>query len=338
MRVLGGRLRAPAGWTGIATLLVATTSAVVIGLIPDLIRATLGTGLRALLWTILALAVVGVAAKLFLVRPRELGIVLDLDPGDQREWDGHPAQVAHAQAQAQQDRAPAPIRERLSVDPVRRNEQLKSVFRQLNKASGNQTQAVSLYPSVTVHDSFAIGRLVRAGSFPMTLMQKPEALDDAGQFYPAIGLGAHLRSPLTHADRQRAEAFLRADPVDLNPHADADRLALVVVLSARSVLIRPSAVKAAAAGRSDDYAMGPNDRCRAALVIETIDGSVPADRNSFELTVRYAYERWTAWLDEQQSGTGEQILFLAGPNTIAMALGYVFGRQRMRLIPHTRTS
>lgn len=342
VRMLGGRLRTWRGRTGVAGLLGGVAGEVIVPLLPNLISSAIGTSIR---WTLVAV----VAASIALIarsrraesmhESRGLGIVLDLDPGD-RAWRAQPAQVAQSDARTRYGAANT-ITLRLPTDPAGRDAALDSALDRISQQPRNRgaisSDPVPLYPIATLHDSFAIGRRIRSGSFPMTLMQKPEAHGGAGQFYPAIGLGAHLRSPLTPADQQRAEAFLRADPVELDSAATTDRLALVVVLSARSALIRPSVLKAAATGESDEYAVGAGDRCRAALVVETIDGSVPADRRSFELTVRYIHDQWANWL-EGQGGSNDPILFLAGPNTIAMALGYVFGRQRMRFIPHTRTS
>jgi hypothetical protein len=340
--MLGGRLRTWRGRTGVVGLLGGIAGEVIVPLLPNLISSAIGTSIRWTLVAVLVASVVLIARSRRAESPHEsrgLGIVLDLDPGD-RAWSGQPAQVAQSDARTRYGKA-MPISLRLPSDPTGRDAALDSALDRISQEPRNRgatsPDPVPLYPIATLHDSFAIGRRIKPGLFPMTLMQKGEAHGGTDPFYPAVGLGEHLRSRLSPVEQQRAEAFLRADPVDLNSGVDTDRLALVVVLSARSALIRPSVLKAAATGESDEYALVAGDRCRAALVIESVDGSVPADRRSFELTVRYVHDRWSDWLGEQ-GGSGDPILFLAGPNTIAMALGYVFGRQRMRFIPHTRTS
>lgn len=319
------RLRAPLTPTGQATRATTVASSVLVNVLSGLLLDSVAT--RVLLLAVGACAVIWAGGTIAMARHHG-DIVLDLDPGDpHRDWDGHPARVALAQAERERP-DPALVRKRLSTSPNRRAAELAEVKRRLNSASGNGTRNVTVYLNATLHDSFALGRLVRTGSFPLALMQK-SGFGGGMRYYPSVRLGGHLREPLTDTERQRA-AFLHHKTEDLT--TDTERLALMVVLSATPQEVVPKMRAAAATGRSEEYAIGPGDRCRAALVV-TADRQVEEDTASVELTIRHLYQQWTAWLDGR-AATGEHLLFLAGPTTIAMGLGWVFGPHRWRFVAH----
>ncbi|HEX5494358.1 MAG TPA: hypothetical protein VFX70_07285 [Mycobacteriales bacterium] len=319
------RLRAPLTPAGQATRATAAASSVLVNVLSGLLLDSVAT--RILLLAIGVGAVIWAGATI-VIAGHGGDIVLDLNPGDpHRDWDGYPAQVALAQAKTERPN-PALIRRRLSTNPTRRAAELAEVKRRLNSASGNGAQDVTVYLNATLHDSFALGRLVRTGSFPLSLMQK-SGFGQSMRYYPSVRLGSHLREPLTDTEGQQA-GFLHHQTENLA--VGTERLALMVVLSATPQEVVPKMRGAAGTGRSEEYVIGPGDRCRAALVI-TADRQVDEDSASFELTVRYIYQQWTAWLAGQDA-TGEHLLFLAGPTTIAMGLGWVFGPHRWRFVAH----
>lgn len=334
------------GWARVLALLgllITGTVGLVSGIVEGLVGSTFGT-LAQVLIVIGGLILVGAAAlaRLGVARriraePHEVGIVLDLDPGDRPSWSGQHARAALSQA-IERQRSTAVVEMRLSTNPAIRSAELDSVHDQIGKALADRhlttPDSVSLYPSATtVHDSFVLGRRLRAGSFSMILMQKSGSDDSLDPFHTAVRLGDTLRKPLSLGERERAETFLRSRPVELATDADERRVALLVALSANPVQIIPTMREAAATGRSDSYQVGPTDRCQAGFKVEAIKGFIRADRDAFELTVRYIHNVWNAWLDSR-GGASDQVLFLAGPNTIAMALGHVFGRQTLRIVPH----
>lgn len=329
MRRSIARLRAPITRAGVVSRLASVGGAIFVDVLSNVIIETVA--IRILL-LVLGCGVVVFVVATFLLARGATGIVLDLDPGDpHRDWDGHPARVALAQAEEEHGRA-ALIGKRLSINPTRRATDLAEVKRRLNTAAGSETHAVTAYVNATLHDSFALGRLIRTGSFPLSLMQK-SGFGDGTRYYPSMRLGDHLRRPLTGTESDQA-GFLHHEAENLA--VGTERLALMVVLSATAQEIIPKMRAAAGTGRSDEYAVGPGDLCRAALMV-TADRPVPENQESFELTVRYVYQQWTTWLAGQDA-TGEHLLFLAGPTTIAMGLGWVFGPHRWRFIAHEPSS
>lgn len=160
-------------------------------------------------------------------------------------------------------------------------------------------------------------------------MQAAEAPERAEPFYEAVCLGGHLRSSLSKAERQRAEKLVRSYSRELD--RDAERVALVIALSSKTMVA--SALEAARTGESVEYAIGPGQRCRAALVVEINSDLLPERRTAMELILRYIHFRWTEWLEEKGE-TREQMAFLAGPVSIAVGLGHVFSRAPVHLVPH----
>lgn len=318
------RLRAPITTSGMITHVTAGAVFLLAGLTPDLLTATFST--KLLVDTVCGAGLVAILGKTIMSWPRgDMGIVLDLWPEDgKRDW-GHLGDVALRQAKREHGRSVL-IRKHLSVDPRQRAKQLAGVKQKLNRATGDEGRPVTVYVNATLHDSFALGRLFRTGSLPLILMQR-----SGSTFYPSVELGDHLRTGLTEDEKERACQLFEVDPRPLAP--DARKLALLVVLSSRSGEVTPRMLEAARTGRSDEYVMGPADRCRAALTVHARSGSVEASREGFEFTIRHIYEQWTSWPESQQE-TGEQLVFINSPATIAMALGWVFGPKSWRLIAH----
>ena len=330
------RPQGPLDWAGLASAAGTVALGLVTTLLQDAVSRLFG-GVWVLWGLVAVLAVLAMAIWVLRrlgSRKAELGVVLRVTdrsvPSDQRQ--------AAAEAQAGRHRRAVVVESDLPADPIRRERALDAVHRNLQAKIGDRVYdvgqtPVSLYLIASLPDAFGLGRRIRYDLHRrLTVMQAADQAERRLAFYPAVRLGGHLKASLGGRERIRVERFLRSRFVELDPSAPADRLALVVRLVPG--VLTATALDAARAGTSAEYAVSSDHRCRAALVIEA-DNGLPAELASFELAVRYVCEEWSHWLAER-GGAGVQSLFLVAPASVAMALGYAFARTPVRLIRHVQ--
>ncbi|WP_253780574.1 hypothetical protein [Goodfellowiella coeruleoviolacea] len=309
--------------------------AVLNGLIPDLVKATFGQTTPILVLAILAAATVfGVVGPLrSRSRPRGIGVVVNLRPVGATNWSQQ--RVTAAQAQANQHDDHFQVSQEIPADPDARRAALDAAYAQFHaklteRGAASGATPVCLYLIARLPDAYDFARRLKYDVHTnLVVMQKPE---NSSVFYEAVHLGGHLRGPLSPAERRQAEKFLTARTEPLAPDAP-NRVALIISLSPSNPSMVANAVHAARTGQSTEYAVSPDDRCRAALVISA-SSPLPDDRATFELTTRHIHQQWATWLATWHDDP-EQRLFLAAPATIAAGLGHTLARSPIRFVPHT---
>lgn len=213
---------------------------------------------------------------------------------------------------------------------------------------GGSLGPVSLYLTARLPEAYLLGKELHGhGQAQLTLMHHSE---EAGRgLFDAVTLHSGLRRPPTPDDVRLLNGIL-AKPVPEDPHRMLDaadirtfspqdgapppaRYALVLRGRHAPNLIQ-GALHAARTGRSDGYrfpegATPEENHCAGALVMDTREGVIPDERQSYEALVRYVAYCWQQqlgrWAGQRDIPSVRGALFTNMPAPIVTALGAVIG-------------
>lgn len=331
-----------ATWVAAVLAAVSVLYGIVLGLLPDLIQAVFGDDAWSILLAIVVALIIAIFGSLLVRRRRRtrgVGVVLNLMP--QVPDATQPVEMAVRQAGREHDGCER-IEMKIPEEGRQRVEKLDELHDELRVRVNRLTEKtgprpVCIYPFAWIHDAFALGGRLKYDSRPHTvIMQRVDGESESPRpFHEALILGNRLREPLSAEERSEADELLKVRPEELDSAAPEGNLALAVMLTNA-----PGALQlvrtAARDGDTSKYEMDPKDIARAMLIVEARH-KLPPERHSFEIVVRCIVQKWATWLAER-GGADEQILFLACPASIAVALGYAFTRTPMRVVRHRARS
>ncbi|MCX5400801.1 hypothetical protein [Streptomyces sp. NBC_00102] len=345
---------------GLGTLLIATFSAVALGVVPNVLEKVHDS-----IWFFLAvfvLAALLVVLGWVLRRERGLGVVVSLLPHTETQSSrfermrdasrrNHGSALVIEPRLLSPDGAELSLRQR--VDFV-----AKLIDARVSEYESSGARGpVTLYPLARLREGFLIGRrLAREVHPPIGVALGPES--------PVSGkgvllLGPHLRQGLDHARRSLLDGLLVTGsahpepvPFPLCPPGDRHRLAFIVRLTPAAEMIedartvaRTGEVRRAGTQRphtgyvfDDADPEEPGPPCGAHVVVEAAVERLPESRELFEALATHLYEAWRSarrgWGTAVGAASVETELFLAAPMPIVMAFGVLTANDHISMVRH----
>ncbi|MGW6489333.1 hypothetical protein [Streptomyces sp. NPDC055056] len=349
---------------GGGTLLMASCTAVALGVVPNILEQW--TGRRPWVFGVvffgaLVLVLVGWALQ----RPRGLGVVVSLYPTERTQASRvetlkNASRRAHG-ATLVVDRAVLWLGDR-SVqglsDVVEFVARLVDAQIEEERAANGAEPEVVLYVLAHLQDGFLLGRRL-ADDAQLSLAVMHLSQQTGRSVVPGVQLGSSLRSPLSARQRSQLSSHLAAPAVGRPqlvevpdaPGQQRHRIALIVRLSSAASMVNDARHVAATGqvtygpGHHTGYRLPPVDTeradgpCGAYLVIDAGNAHLPDDSALNATVTTYIWECWQAARQEWAQRIGdtaavEGLLFFHGPMPIAVALGWLTARDRLTLVHH----
>lgn len=344
---------------GAGTLLIATCSAIALGVVPNMLEKLKDSGWFYL--TVFCGSLIAVLVGWNLVQKRGVGVVVQLYPQPQE------SRLEQMKDDSRSRNESTLLLDRRRLTPAGRTLSLTEVLdlaavfidaRVIEQRGPNAGAAsapsseVSLYPLAPLRDGFFLGRRLSHERHDLTIMHI-----EGAAIYPGILLSRQLQAPLTTQERALAEALLKDVTAPVTPTAfpgvpseHRHRLALIVRLSPAQEMIdtsrevaRTGSVRRPNTGNHTGYVFDIDDSeadgtpCGAYLTIEAKVDRLP-DRAAFEAVTKYIHKIWqqahTAWVAHCGTSDIETRFFFMGPLPIAIALGWLTARDTTSLVHH----
>ncbi|WP_139186547.1 hypothetical protein [Actinopolyspora saharensis] len=309
---------------------------VITGLLTEILKLSVGGGLWALTAVLAALTVLSLLPWGRILpggdstESSRLGIILHLHSKDEAPSSQYPAALEHAKSTHQ-------VVERIDrVLPRAGNKRSAEIrkayenFHELVTKHESTSTPTALYSIARLPDAYEFGRHLRYELGSPTVMQADSG-KDSEPFFPAVRLNRRLSQPLSANERTRVERLLTTEERVFTAAESPERIALIIALAPSN--IAAEAAEAARTGRHEHYAIASGEKCDAALIISAAPEGIPRQGEIFELVVRHVRQQWTEWLGAQ-GHPAERLLFLGTPASVGVAVGYLFSRERIRLVPY----
>ncbi|MET9904629.1 hypothetical protein [Streptomyces sp. NPDC006446] len=348
---------------GGGTVLMATCTAVALGVVPNILEQS--TSQPWVFGVVFVSALVLVLVGWALQRPRGLGVVVSLYPAERTQA----SRVETLKNASRRAHGATLVVDRAALWPGERSVQGRSdvvdfvarlvdaQIEEVRAASGAEPEVV-LYVLAHLQDGFLLGRRL-ADDAELSLAVMHLSQQTGRSVVPGVELGSSLRSPLSARQHGQLSSRLAAPAagwprlveVPDAPGQQRHRIALIVRLASAASMVDDARHVAATGqiaygpGHHTGYRLPPadpvqvNGPCGAYLVIDAGNAYLPDDSVLNATVTTYIWECWQAARQEWAQRLGgttavEGLLFFHGPLPIAVALGWLTARDRLTLVHH----